>query len=60
VYAPDEFEDFSILVIAQEDEAGPGPGGGDQVYGDGRPALPLAPEITQHYASGTRDVAGPW
>ena len=58
VYAPMQFEDFSILVIAQEDEHGARVlEEAVKVYGDGRPAVPLGrPEITQHYTSGTRDV----
>jgi len=58
VYAPMQFDDFSILVIAQEDEDG-----GRvleeavKVYRDGRPAEPLGrPELELHYLSGTRDV----
>jgi hypothetical protein len=59
VYAPMQFEDFSILVIAQEDEDGERVlEEAVKVYADGRPPLPLGrPEITQHYRSGTRDVA---
>jgi hypothetical protein len=58
VYAPMQFDDFSILVIAQEDEDG-----GRvlqeavKVFGDGRPAEALGrPELELHYTSGTRDV----
>jgi hypothetical protein len=58
VYAPMQFDDFSILVIAQEDEDG-----GRvveeavKVFRDGRPAEPLGrPELELHYLSGTRDV----
>ena len=57
VYAPMQFEDFSILVIAQEDEDG------DrvleeavQVHDDGRTVQLGRPEIVQHYTPGTRDV----
>ena len=58
VYAPMQFDDFSILVIAQEDEDG-----GRvleeavKVFTDGRPAEALGrPELELHYTSGTRDV----
>ncbi|MEZ0107093.1 hypothetical protein ABH920_001084 [Catenulispora sp. EB89] len=58
VYAPMQFDDFSILVIAQEDEDG-----GRvleeavKVFADGRPAEALGrPELELHYTSGTRDV----
>ncbi|WP_194913871.1 hypothetical protein [Catenulispora rubra] len=58
VYAPMQFDDFSILVIAQEDEDG-----GRvleeavKVFNDGRPAEALGrPELELHYTSGTRDV----
>jgi hypothetical protein len=58
VYAPMQFEDFSILVIAQEDEDGNRIlEEAVQVYGDGRPAVQLGrPEIALRYTSGTRDV----
>ena len=58
VYAPMQFDGFSILVIAQEDEDG-----GRvleeavKVFGDGRAAEALGrPELELHYTSGTRDV----
>ncbi|ACU76801.1 conserved hypothetical protein [Catenulispora acidiphila DSM 44928] len=58
IYAPMQFDDFSILVIAQEDEDG-----GRvleeavKVFRDGRPAEALGrPELELHYTPGTRDV----
>jgi hypothetical protein len=59
VYAPMQFDDFSILVIAQEDEDGiRAVEEAVKVYADGRPAVPLGrPDIVLHYTSGTRDVA---
>ncbi|NUR63934.1 MAG: hypothetical protein HOV87_35550 [Catenulispora sp.] len=58
VYAPMQFDDFSILVIVQEDEHG------DRVveeavkvYRDGRAPESLGrPELELRYTSGTRDV----
>ena len=58
VYAPMQFEDFSILVIVQEDEDGTRVlEEALQVFADGRPPVSLGrPEITLDYRSGTRDV----
>jgi hypothetical protein len=57
VYAPMQFEDFSILVIAQEDEDGNRVlEEAVQVHGDGRTVQLGRPEIVQHYTPGTRDV----
>jgi hypothetical protein len=59
VYAPMQFDDFSILVIVQEDADGNRVlEEATKVYGDGRPSVSLGrPEIRQTYKSGTRDVA---
>lgn len=59
VYAPMQFEDFSVLVIAQEDEDGTRVlEEAVKVYGDGRPAEQLGrPEIALDYTPGTRDTA---
>ncbi|GAA2062687.1 hypothetical protein GCM10009839_87390 [Catenulispora yoronensis] len=58
VYAPMQFDDFSILVIAQEDEDGARiVEEAVKVHGDGRPAEPLGrPELELHFTPGTRDV----
>jgi hypothetical protein len=58
VYAPMQFEDFSVLVIAQEDENGERIlEEAVKVHGDGRPAEPLGrPEIALDYTPGTRDT----
>jgi len=59
VYAPMQFDDFSILVIAHEDEDGTRVvEEAVKVFRDGRPAEPLGrPELDLRYTSGTRDVA---
>ena len=53
-----QFDDFSILVIAQEDEDGSRVlEEAVKVFRDGRPAEPLGrPELELRYTSGTRDV----
>lgn len=58
IYAPMQFGDFSILVIAQEDEEGRRVlEEAVKVFGDGRPAEALGrPELELRYTSGTRDV----
>ena len=58
IYAPMQFDDFSILVIAQEDEDGRRVlEEAVKVFGDGRPAEALGrPELELRYTSGTRDV----
>jgi hypothetical protein len=58
VYAPMQFEDFSVLVIAQEDEDGTRVlEEAVMVFADGRPARHLGrPEIALHYTPGTRDT----
>ena len=58
VYAPMQFDDFSILVIAQEDEDGARVvEEAVKVFRDGRPAESLGrPDLELHYSPGSRDV----
>lgn len=58
IYAPMQFDDFSILVIAQEDEdGGRALEEAVKVVRDGRPAEALGrPELEVRHTSGTRDV----
>ncbi|MBS2545751.1 hypothetical protein KGQ19_02595 [Catenulispora sp. NL8] len=58
VYAPMQFDDFSILVIAQEDEDGVRVvEEAVKVFRDGRHAESLGrPDLELHYSPGSRDV----